>query len=101
MTYMINARLEEGVPSLILADPITGEERLHWRGDSTANSEHDWISLFKRLVVLSCVDRIRIVQRAELPRFGNECIECTMCVNQETLMDAKKVNVPTETEQKR
>lgn len=97
MAYMINARLERGVPSLILTDPATGEERLHWRGDSMPNSEQDWISLFKRLVVLSCADRVSMVQRAKSPRFGNECVECAMCVGQEALMDAKKINVPTET----
>jgi len=84
MTYMIDARLERGSPSLTLIDAVTGEERLHWRGDS----EHGWQSLFKRLMLLSCVDRLSLIQRARSPRFGNECIECTTCVDQDALMKA-------------
>ncbi len=121
-----------------LIDAVTGEERLHWRGDNTISGECDWQSLFnletsvgsrivahaldspsymkkilftnkvntnffitlfksisctlisrstdvsrfKRLVLLSCADRMSIVQRTELPQFGTECIECTACIEQ-------------------
>ncbi len=83
MTYMIDARLERGMPSLILVDAVTGEERLHWRGDNVANGDADWKGLFKRLMLLSCADQLSLVQRAESPVFGDECIECTTCVDQE------------------
>ncbi len=76
MTYMINARLEEGIPSLTLTDAVTGEERLHWRG------EGDLKGLFKRLILLSCADRISLVQRTKSPILGDECIECSTCVEQ-------------------
>lgn len=98
MTYMIDARLERGAPSLTLIDPVTGEERLHWRGDSAANGERGWQSLFKRLMLLSCADRLSLVQRAKSPRFGKECIECTTCVDQETLIETKGLIFPTEME---
>jgi len=85
MTYMIDARLEQGMPSLTLIDAVTGEERLHWRGDSG----RDWSGLFKRLVLLSCIDKINLVQRAKLPVFGDECIDCFTCVEQEVLTEIK------------
>jgi len=86
MTYMIDARLERGAPSLTLIDSVTGEACLHWRGDSALNRERGWQSLFKRLMLLSCADRLNLVQRAKSPRFGNECIECSSCVEQAVLM---------------
>ncbi len=88
MTYMISAHLEGGAPSLILIDAATGEERLRWRGVSAANGEHDWKGLFKRLLLLSCADQVGLVQRAKSPVFGDECIECTTCVEQS---DAEKM----------
>ncbi|MCF6258328.1 MAG: hypothetical protein L3J98_11805 [Gammaproteobacteria bacterium] len=83
MTYMIDAQLEQGVPSLKLIDAATGEERLHWQGDSMGSSERDWKNLFKRLVLLSCADQIGLAQRAKLPTFGDECVKCTTCVSEE------------------
>ncbi len=84
MTYMINARLEQGTPSLTLVDAVTGKERLHWRGDNMANGENDWKKLFKQLMLLSCADQISLVQRAGSPAFGDECIECRTCIDQDT-----------------
>ncbi|OGT20600.1 MAG: hypothetical protein A2V90_05100 [Gammaproteobacteria bacterium RBG_16_57_12] len=81
MTYMIDARLERGVPTLTLIDATTGEKRLHWRGDNTVNGERDWQGLFKRLFLLSCADGLSLVQRAKSPAFGTECLECTVCVD--------------------
>jgi len=78
MTYMINARLERGTPSLTLIDARTGEERLHWCG------EGGWKSLFKRLVLISCADQLSLIQRVKSPVFGDECIECSTCMNQNT-----------------
>lgn len=83
MTYMIDARLEQGVPSLTLIDAATGEERLHWRGSSAGNNERSWQNLFKRLVLLSCADQLDLMQHAKLPGFGDECMECTTCVSEE------------------
>lgn len=82
MIYMIDARLEQGAPSLTLIDAATGEERLHWRGDNVIEGERDWQDLFKRLVLLSCADRLHLLQRAKSSRFGEECLECSVCVDQ-------------------
>ena len=80
MTYIIDARLEWGAPSLTLIDAVTGEERLHWRCESVVDGERAWQNLFKQLVLLSCADRINLAQRAQSPLFGNECVECTVCI---------------------
>lgn len=98
MTYMIDARLERGTPSLILIDAMTGEERLHWRGDSAINGKRDWEGLFKRLVLLSCADRLSMVQRAKLPTFGEECIDCTTCIDQEMSTEMEGAVLSTEME---
>ena len=83
MAYIIDARLERGAPSLTLIDAVTGAERLHWRRDEgVSGGERIWEDLFKRLVLLSCADQLGVVQRAKLPLFGNECVECTACVDQ-------------------
>ncbi len=94
MIYMIDARLEQGAPSLTLIDPVTGEERLHWRGDSAVNSQCGWQNLFKRLMLLSCADRLSLGQRAKLRSFGDECIECSICVDQNVLMETKELVSP-------
>ncbi len=78
---MINARLEHGAPTLTLIDAVTGEERLHWRGDCEASGDRGWQGLFKRLVLISCADRLSLVQRAKAPTFGDDCIECGTCVD--------------------
>ena len=85
MTYMINARLEQGAPSLTLTDAVSGEERLHWRGDSKHYGEYDWQSLFKRLMLLSCADRINLVERSKLPTFGEERLIFTTCTEPDVL----------------
>ena len=89
MTYIIDARLERGAPSLTLIDAVTGEARLHWRCESAVSGERAWQNLFKQLVLLSCADRLSLVQRAELPLFGNECVECTACVDQTVSLPAR------------
>lgn len=91
MAYMIDACLEHGTPSLKLIDVTTGEERLHWQGNASPDSE-DWRMLFKRLVLLSCADRMTLTQRKVDPSFGNECLECSDCVDQAfELMPLKRV----------
>ncbi|MBL1261061.1 MAG: hypothetical protein COB33_011075 [Thiotrichaceae bacterium] len=90
MAYMIDARLERGTPSLTLIDAVTGEERLHWCGDNSASGECDWQGLFKRLILLSCADKISLVQRAKSATFSEECISCTTCVGQEALMEMQR-----------
>ncbi len=79
MSYLIDAKLEQGIPSLILIDPETGEERLRWRYEKTLSPEKAWQILFKRLALLSCADRVALVQRAVAPGFGEECVECSTC----------------------
>jgi len=98
MTYMIDARLDRGAPSLTLIDPVTGEERFHWRGDNSATGERNWQSLFKRLFLLSCADRLGLLQRAKSPHFGDECIECATCVDQDALIETQGFIFSTETE---
>lgn len=90
MTYMINARLEQGAPSLTLMDAVTGEECFHWRGDSANHGEYDWQSLFKRLMLLSCTDRINLLQRSKSPLFGEECLICTTCTEPNAFMEKEK-----------
>ena len=89
MAYIIDARLDGGTPSLTLIDAVTGEERLHWRCESMASGERSWENLFKRLVLLSCADQLGVVQRAKLPLFGSECVECTACVDQNMSLPAQ------------
>jgi len=91
MTYMIDARLEQGVPTLVLTDAVTGEERLHWRSDGATSGERGWQGLFKRLVLLACTDRLSLVQRTKSPAFGGECIRCSTCVDQNTVMETQKL----------
>lgn len=85
MTYIINARLEEGTPSLTLIDAMTGEERLRWHSDNVLNGENDWKRLFKQLMLLSCASQLSLVQRAKSPAFGDECIDCHTCIDQDAL----------------
>ncbi len=80
MAYKIDARLESGAPSLTLIDAVTGEVRLHWRGDRLANGERDWSDLFKRLMLLSCADQLGLVQRVPL---GDKCVEHATYVNED------------------
>ncbi len=97
MTYMIDARLEQGTPSLTLIDAITGEKRLHWRGNSVTHTENDWKGLFKRLMLLSCADQVGLVQRAESPTFGDECVICNTCVDHDVSTETQTHMVSTET----
>ena len=71
MTYIIDARLERGAPSLTLIDAVTGEERLHWRCGNAVSGERAWQNLFKQLVLLSCAERSGRVC-AEVLRAGGE-----------------------------
>ena len=90
MTYMIQARLDQGAPTLTLVDAVTGEKRLDWRGDNAINNECDWQSLFKRLMLLSCADRVSLMERAKSSNFGEECVTCTGCVD-----DVASTEIPT------
>ncbi len=101
MTYMINARLEQGIPSLTLIDAATGKERLHWRSDNMANGENDWKKLFKRLMLLSCADQISLIQCAKSPAFGDECIECRTCIDQDALTETQTPIISTATKNTR
>ncbi len=85
MSYLIDARLERGVPSLTLIDAETGEQRLHWRCENTASPESAWQALFKRLALLSCTDRFSLIHRVNSRLFGEECVECNVCSEQAIL----------------
>lgn len=91
MSYLIDARLERGAPSLTLFDAETGEERLHWRCENTANPESAWQTLFKRLTLLSCADRLSLVQHARSSAFGEECVECNVCAEQPPTLKSDNV----------
>ena len=82
MAYVIDAYLEQGNPSLTLIDSETGEKRLHWQGDK-ASGQNAWLTLFKRLMLLSCADKLGLMERAKSPEFGTECNECVECVEHE------------------
>lgn len=88
MAYRINARLEQGTPSLTLIDASTGEERFHWRGNSS--NAHDWQKLFQQLVLLSCADQLGLSQRSTSPQFGEECLRCTECIDQRAALRVDK-----------
>ncbi len=85
MTYIIDARLECGMPSLTLIDAVTGEKRLHWRCESMAGGERAWQNLFKHLLLLSCTDRVNLIQRAQSPFIGDECVGCTVCIESQRI----------------
>ncbi len=78
MAYLIDAYLDDGMPSLVLVDSESGQQRLCWKGDALA-SERSWKSLFKRLMLLSCADRSSLIQRSETPGFGENCLRCDSC----------------------
>lgn len=79
MSYLIDARLENGIPAVTLVDAESGKECLCWRCDA-ASSESAWQMLFKRLMLLSCVDSLSLVRRAQSSFFGSECLECNGCI---------------------
>lgn len=90
--YMIDAKLEQGTPSVRLIDSLTGEQRFHWRGGESPNGERDWQGLFKRLMLLSCRDQLSLPQRAQSPDFGGECISCASCVDQDERLESINFN---------
>jgi hypothetical protein len=80
MSYRIDARLEQGYPSLTLIDASTGESRLYWRSDGTLGKDAAWQDLFRKLMLISCIDRIDLLQRQQSEAFGLECIQCEECL---------------------
>ena len=82
MAYMIDARLEQGAPSLTLYDAKTGIKRFHWRGNASGVNACDWQELFKRLALLSCADQLAMVRRNKSLGFGEECLSCEECIDQ-------------------
>ncbi len=82
MSYLIDARLERGAPTLTLIDAETGKQRLHWRCEHTASPETAWQSLFQRLALLSCADRFSLIYRTTVQALGQECIGCNTCDEQ-------------------
>lgn len=82
MSYMIDARLEQGKPSLTLIDASTGKKRLHWRGDRSMGKEVMWRDLFRKLMLVACADRLDLIDSIKSPGFGEECIQCSECSTQ-------------------
>lgn len=71
MTYMIDARLKHGLPSVTLIDAETGEPRLCWQGNSRHCAERDWKALFKSLVLLSCTDNVSSTLETKLSMYSS------------------------------
>lgn len=73
MHYLIDARLENGIPQLTIRDADTGRLRLHWarprEGQTAGEALH---GLFKELVLLSCADKIGSAEPARVPRLRDE-----------------------------
>ncbi len=95
MNYIIDAHLERGRPQLRIVDAQTGAVRWRWSDGGylvpreeepaeegcTCGGRDSLHRLFKMLVLLSCAERIGLAERARSPTFGEECLECTACVD--------------------
>lgn len=87
MRYIIDAWLEDSAPRLDVRDADTGAVRLRWRyaNHDTAARDYDarraLQDLFKKLVLLSCANKINLVERAKSSTIGTECLECGECVS--------------------
>ena len=92
MSYLLNARLEQGAPTLTLIDSQTGEKRLHWQGE-TLNNERAWRVLFNRLMLLSCINQLNLHQRAQSPGLGEECLECVQCLERDNKANGQVINL--------
>lgn len=79
MAYIINAHLDQGTQTLTIVDAKTGEKRLHWRYENSRNGRHAIQSLFRELMLLSCMEQTSLLQRASSEQFGEECINCSAC----------------------
>ena len=86
MAYIINAHLDQGTQTLTILDAKTGEQRLHWRHENSEDKQHAMQSLFKELMLLSCIDQFSLLQRASAKRLGEECMNCSVCDNESKLI---------------
>ena len=80
MPYLIDAQLNQSTPTLRLIDAMTGEERLTWK---STEPQKGLQSLFKKLLLLSCADQLYLSQRASMTTFGEECLHCHRCPDQD------------------
>lgn len=58
MTYMIDVQLEQGLPTLSLLNPKTGEKSFYWEAKKNEQGEYDWQNLFKHLTLFCCAHRM-------------------------------------------
>lgn len=87
MRYIIDAWLEDGDPRLNILDADTGAVRMRWDyarpHDAAAHepaASKALQGLFRKLMLLSCADRISLIERSTSPAFGTECLDCGECV---------------------
>ncbi|MDX1250861.1 MAG: hypothetical protein IDH49_01135 [Gammaproteobacteria bacterium] len=87
MRYIIDAWLEDGDPRLSIRDADTGAVRMQWDyerpRDAVAReraASKALQGLFRKLMLLSCADRISLPARSASPGFGAECLDCGECV---------------------
>jgi len=83
MHYLIDARLENGVPKVTIRDADTGRVRLHWTRPGDRAGSQALHGLFNDLVLLSCVDHFDSPEEAQRTqschheRFGGgKCVSC-------------------------
>lgn len=90
MGYFINAWLENGIPQLVIRDARTGTECLRWARASTADTvageegyentaSRALQNLFRELILLSCINRLSLLQHADQNGLGDECVTCQGC----------------------
>jgi hypothetical protein len=91
MRYIIDARLQDGAPRLDIRDADTGAVRLRWgymKPGGTATRDRGarmaLQDLFRKLVLLSCADKICMVDLAKSAASGTECLDCGECVSGHT-----------------
>ena len=82
MAYEINARLDQGTPTLSLIDSKTGRDSFYWQGTKNNNGEHDWQSLFKNLMKFCCANQVFIGQLSKINEIENACLSCSECTKQ-------------------
>lgn len=78
MHYLIDARLENGIPHVTIRDADTGRVKLQWTRAGDVETATDGAAgqalhgLFKDLVLLSCADQLNSAEQAQATRFCDE-----------------------------
>lgn len=65
MHYLIDARLENGIPMVTIRDADTGRVRLHWTRPGDRAGGQALHGLFNGLVLLSCADQFNPPEEAQ------------------------------------